>query len=138
MNKKPRSTISNYTRASLAFPVEKRNHALSFSAHFQASYADSFDDKTQEFKTEERFRWLDKAADENLSTRQIQKQIQEEKTDEVSSPLQKEVSMLHRDIRRKSDELLVRSLQGDEDALKHLKIIHNFIYGEENSHGKKL
>jgi hypothetical protein len=75
----PRSTVINYVRTARAFPPDSRNENLSFSAHFQASFADSFDDKTGAFASDNRFRWLDKAEKENLSTRAIAEGIQLEK-----------------------------------------------------------
>lgn len=70
LKQKP-STVSNYVRTARAFPQEKRDPKASFSIHFKASYADSYDDKTHEFDGEERFKWLEKAVDEDLSTRDL-------------------------------------------------------------------
>lgn len=77
--KQPASTIVNYTRTALAFPPEKREEGASFSIHFQASFADSLDDKTREFGGEKRFDWLEKAVDNNMSTRRLAEEIQMEK-----------------------------------------------------------
>jgi len=76
----PASTIVNYTRTALAFPPETREEGASFSAHFQASFADSLDEKTKEFQSDKRFEWLEKSIDENMSTRKLAEQIQIEKT----------------------------------------------------------
>ena len=78
--KQPPSTIVNYTRTALALPPETREEAATFSAHFQASFADSLDEKTREFQTDKRFEWLEKSIDENMSTRKLAEQIQIEKT----------------------------------------------------------
>lgn len=78
--KQPSTTIVNYTRTALAFPPESRDEGASFSAHFQASFADSLDEKTKEFNTDNRFEWLNKSIDENMSTRKLAEQIQIEKT----------------------------------------------------------
>lgn len=67
--KQPKSTITNYIRTGKAFPIEKRIPTLSFSHHFQSSFIDSFNG--EEFSSEERFKLVERAADENLSTRQI-------------------------------------------------------------------
>lgn len=77
--KQPPSTIVNYTRTALAFPPDKREEGASFSVHFQASFADSLDEKTREFGGEKRFDWLEKAVDENMSTRRLAEEIQMEK-----------------------------------------------------------
>lgn len=75
----PRSTVVNYVRTSKAFPPEKREPSVSFSHHFQASFADSYDEKKGEFNNTERFEWIEKAVEKNLSTRDIRDAIQEEK-----------------------------------------------------------
>jgi len=77
--KQPTSTIINYTRVALAFPPDKRDEGASFSLHFQASFADSLDEKDHNFDGEKRFKWLDKAIDENMSTRKLAEKIQTEK-----------------------------------------------------------
>jgi len=75
----PRSTVVNYVRTARAFPPEKRISALSFSHHFQASFEDSYDEKKGEFSTDNRFEMIEKAVDENLSTRDIRDEVQEKK-----------------------------------------------------------
>lgn len=75
----PRSTVVNYVRTARAFPQEKRDLAASFSIHFRASFADSYDDKTGEFNGEERYKWVEKAIDEGMSTRVLGDAIQREK-----------------------------------------------------------
>ncbi len=77
--KQPFGTVDNYIRTARAFPVEKRNPAMSFSHHFKASFADVYDEKTKTFLTEKRFEWLNKAQDERMSTRTLQANISEEK-----------------------------------------------------------
>jgi hypothetical protein len=74
-----RSTVINYVRTAKAFPPEKRIPTLSFSAHFQASYADSYDTQKGEFMSEKRFDWVEKAADEGFSTRKLAEEIKVEK-----------------------------------------------------------
>ena len=77
----PASTVASYVRVSRAFPRESRYQNLSFSHHFQASFADSYDESKGEFITDDRFGWIERASDENLSTRRIRAEIQEEKED---------------------------------------------------------
>lgn len=75
----PRSTVVNYVRTAKGFPADKREPSISFSHHFQASFADSYDEHKGTFATEKRFEWVEKAAEKNLSTRDIRDEIQEEK-----------------------------------------------------------
>jgi hypothetical protein len=66
-----RSTVANYVRVARAYPVEARDPMASFSLHLRASYADSYDEKTKEFSGNERFKWVQKAVDEKMSTRAL-------------------------------------------------------------------
>jgi hypothetical protein len=75
----PRSTVVNYVRTARAFPPEKREASLSFSHHFQASFADSYDERKGEFSTDKRFDWVETALEKQLSTRDIRDEIQEQK-----------------------------------------------------------
>jgi len=75
----PRSTVVNYVRAARAFPKETRNIEASYSIHFKAAFADSYDDKTGKFDGETRFKWVEKAVDEGMSTRILGDLIQREK-----------------------------------------------------------
>ena len=74
----PRSTVINYVRTARAFPMEQRSPAASFSLHMRASFADAYDEKTG-FQGDERFKWVDKAVDEGLSTREVGEAIQRDK-----------------------------------------------------------
>lgn len=71
----PSGTINNYIRTARAFSETERNPMLTFSHHFQASLADSYDSKTKQFQSKARYDWLDKAADQRLTTRQLNEQI---------------------------------------------------------------
>jgi hypothetical protein len=77
--KEPRSTVVSYVRVARAFPPEKREGVVPFSVHLACSFVDSYDEKTKSFNGENRYQWLEKAIDENLSTRKINYEIQEEK-----------------------------------------------------------
>lgn len=79
----PRSTVINYVRTARAFPTDKRDGQASFSIHFRASFADSYDDKLGIFNGEERFKWVEKAVDEGMSTRVLGDAIQREKQREL-------------------------------------------------------
>lgn len=78
----PASTIASYVRVARAFPVDRRDQTLSFSHHFQASFADSYDESKGAFVSENRFNWLERAADENLSTRRMREEIKENKSED--------------------------------------------------------
>lgn len=77
--KQPRSTVINYVRTAKAFPKEARSEEASFSIHFRASFADSYDEKKGEFEGDTRFTWVEKAIDEGMSTRTLGDAIQREK-----------------------------------------------------------
>jgi len=75
----PRSTVTNYVRASRAFPPGARVPHLSFTHHYQASFADSYDESKKEFATDTRFKVIENAADRKISTRQLKDEILESK-----------------------------------------------------------
>lgn len=75
----PRSTVTNYVRVAKAFPIETRIPHLSFTHHYQASFADSYDENKKEFATNTRFILLEEAASDNISTRQLKDRIHEQK-----------------------------------------------------------
>jgi len=119
--KQPVSTIVNYTRTAMAFPPEKREEGASFSIHFQASFADSLDEKSKEFDGDKRFDWLEKAVDNNMSTRKLAEEIQLQKSgvpeiqdaesekmfQEAQSAvmeIKKHVDNLYKDVRRNNDK----------------------------------
>ncbi len=133
--KQKKSTVVSYIRVAKAFPQETRNPAASFSAHYQASYADSFNDKTQEFTGEKRFVWIQKATDDNLSTREIAEGIQAEKRQLLSETDGDEVARAQDAIDKVKkmkillDGLLKAARKGDNDAYQKIIIIHDKIYG---------
>lgn len=69
------STIMNYVRVSKAYKPEERVANLSFSHHFTAAFADTYNDETGEFESNNRHNFLEKAVDEGLSTRDLKKEI---------------------------------------------------------------
>lgn len=74
---RPISTVNGLIRTARAFPPEKRVYSMPFYLHQQASYADSFDEKTKEFSGEDRFELIKKAEDEMFSYRDIAKELKE-------------------------------------------------------------
>lgn len=78
------STLVSYIRVSRAFPIDRRDEKASFSLHFQASFADKYNSESKNFSGEERFAWIDKAVDENLSSRSLARaihgEVEEKKT----------------------------------------------------------
>lgn len=79
----PRSTVVNYVRVARAFPKDRRDEQASFSIHFKAAFADSYNDKTGEFDADTRFKWVEKAVDEGMSTRVLGELIQRDKQREL-------------------------------------------------------
>lgn len=73
------STVNNYIRVARAFPPATRQANASFSLHFQAMAADSYDDGKEEFLSNRRFEYIEKAVEENMSTRKLQDQIKRDK-----------------------------------------------------------
>ncbi len=80
------ATLVSYVRVSRAFPVEKRSEKASFSLHFQASFADRLNSENKTFDGEARFDYLDRAVDENLSTRSLARLIHGEKEEVGEEP----------------------------------------------------
>lgn len=81
-----KSTVVNYVRTARAFPSEKRIPSLSFTHHFQASFADSYNEKDREFEGETRFEMIEKAADTQMSTRALQDEVKESKKEDYHEP----------------------------------------------------
>lgn len=73
-------TVTHYIRVAKAFPPRMRNPSLSFSHHYHASYADSYDEKKGGFSGGIRFLWIQKAADKALSANQLRELVKEDKT----------------------------------------------------------
>lgn len=131
------STVINYVRVAKAFPVDKRESLASFSAHFQASFADSFNDKSQEFNGEKRFTWIKKVAEEGMSVRELAHEIKQEKTKELAQT--DEEAAWKFDAMNKAGELiklieglLYYSKNGDKTAYDKLVGIYNKVYDSQN------
>lgn len=75
----PRSTVVSYVRVARAFPPEKREENVPFSTHLAASYIDPYSETSKDFQSENRFALLETAADNLLSTREVQHKVQQEK-----------------------------------------------------------
>lgn len=78
----PLSTVINYVRTARAFPAESRDPMLSFSHHLQASFADTYDEKTGEFSGEKRISWVAKSNIKNLSVKRLRSEMKEEQEKE--------------------------------------------------------
>lgn len=91
----PVSTVTGYVRVARAFPVDKRDPAISFSHCYQASFSDSYDEKSGQFSSEKRFDWIDKAIENNLSTRDLRDEIQEQKQKDEHPGLIEKCDMCH-------------------------------------------
>ncbi len=128
----PASTIANYIRVARAFPPEKRDPVASFSAHFQASFADKFNHKRKEFDGESRFKWIQEAADANLSTRQLADKIQAHRLEQggiskISADMVVDATTKVQNITFKLQNLL-HDVEIDQDRAAYEKIL--FIYKE--------
>lgn len=122
------STLVSYIRVSRAFPVETRDQGASFSLHFQASFADSYSQDSRDFDGVERFKWLEKALDDNLSTRSLAREIQESKQPVVEeghepSPYKRIAEELRRDI----NIIAKDAINGNEKSQNILEIIKRTI-----------
>lgn len=134
--KQPLSTTTNYIRVARAFPTEKRDPGASFSLHFQASFADSYNEDTKDFKSEKRFDWLAKAMDSNMSTRRLSQEIQKEKQRELIADGDTEAKnkqaikeVLH-DIQLSLGAIVQKAHEGSQSHFDKLVEIKNFIYGK--------
>ena len=133
--KQKRTTVASYIRTARAFPVEKREPSLSFSGHYQCSFADSFSDTDKTFDGEKRFAWAQKAVEEHLSTRAISNGIQAEKRDALLlSAGEEESNVQEAKDKTKEINLLLHGLlnavrRGDLEALIKIRDIYTKIYG---------
>jgi hypothetical protein len=123
--KLPPSTTANYIRVAKAFPPDKREELLTFSGHLEASFADSYNDSTGEFQGVKRFEWVKKAAEEQLPTRQLKKQISDSKQDDESI---REIDDYVRDIFQFIGSLKDKAKKGDKEALAKIHQIHILIF----------
>lgn len=130
------STLVSYIRVSRAFPPDKRELGASFSLHFQASFADSYNNETKKFDGDTRFELRNKAIDENMSTRTLAKHIQEEKAkrDDLISedPQVLYLKKIAEEIRKSVSILTKLSLQGNVHSQQILEKIQGII-NEYNS-----
>lgn len=83
----PYFTMVALRRTSRAFEISKRLPKLTWAHHFIASQVDSFDKDKQDFTTNDRFKWVEKADDENWSTVRLRKEIAEYKAKENADTL---------------------------------------------------
>lgn len=133
--KQARSTVINYVRVARAFPADKREPIVPFSTHFQASFADSYDEKSGTFKSDERFKWVEKAAVEGISTRELQKQIKEQKA--ITAGEDPAVAARNAEIEDKISSLMHylgalkdKAKAGDENAFSRILNIYQTVYAE--------
>jgi len=132
--KQPRSTVINYVRVARAFPLEKREPIVTFSAHFQASFADSFDEKSGTFKSNERFKWIKKVAEDQLSTRQLAKEIKEARYLEAGESDEKAAKKADVDTKVHTLMQYLGSLRdkanlGDDESYQRILSVYNTVYG---------
>lgn len=132
----PYSTIANYIRVAKAFTPNERDIGASFSLHFQASFADSYSEDAGGFVGNERFNWLAKAVENNMSTRKLASEIQRSKqrdliSDGDETALRKqEVKEVMHDIQRVLAVFVGKANEGSEENLNKLKKVKDFVYGQ--------
>ena len=69
-------TMQHYRRVSRAFPSDDmRNWNLSWTHYLIASFADSFNKGKKQFDSENRFKWLEDAHDNNWTTSRLEAEI---------------------------------------------------------------
>ena len=69
------STVGTWIRTARAFPLEKRIPTLSFTHHYRASFADSYDRSANEFEGDDRFSFLEQADAANWAVRDLQEEV---------------------------------------------------------------
>lgn len=131
--KQPRSTVANYVRVARAFPPDKRLAIVPFSTHYQASYADSYDEKTKTFSGEERFALVQKAADENLSVRQVIREMKSQKllaqqTDAELVKMIGDAEQMSHSVQAHFGVLRDKVKAGDKDAFEKLHNEYQLIF----------
>lgn len=122
--KLPPSTVSNYIRAAKAFPSDKRDPLVSFSAHLEASFSDSYNDKTGIFDGINRFDWIEKAVAEQIPTRQLKREIALSKED---NPEKGHIVSMSQMIMHFIGALKDKAVKGDLEAKAKLENVYTFI-----------
>lgn len=133
-----RSTVVNYLRTAKAFSSEQRIPSVSFSAHFQSSFADSYDTTKGEFVSNNRFKWIEKAADEGLSTRRLAEGIKVEKRtaageDPDNAFREVDTSTKIDAIKQHLEILQFKIGLGNIDAYEDIKTIYGQIFKKRTS-----
>lgn len=124
--KLPASTVSNYIRAAKAFPSDKRDPLVSFSAHLEASFSDSYDDKTGVFDGINRFTWIQKAVEQQIPTRQLKREIASSKE---GSEEKTEIVQMVSHIMHFIGALKEKAIKGDIESKEKLGKIYEGLYG---------
>lgn len=73
-----RVTIESCRRVARAFPKDTRNFNLSWTHYFIASFTDSYKKGEAKFEGDNRFKWVEKANDENWSTTRLAQEIKKD------------------------------------------------------------
>lgn len=128
-----KSTVINYVRTAKAYPIEKREPMVSFSAHYHASFADSLNDRTNTFDGEKRFEWIKRAAEEGLSVREITHGIQKEKREELAKNNEEEAYKFDAhnkgtELKSLIDGLMLGARQGDKEAYEKLVAVYKKVF----------
>src|SRR3990167_7527005 len=123
--KLPPSTATNYIRVARAFPPNTREELTTFSGHLEASFADSYDDKTGTFEGNKRFDWVKKAAEENMPTRLLKREISESKEE---NSLKTAVELTVNEIFKYIVALKEKAIKGDVEARARIEQLHSELY----------
>lgn len=125
--KQPPSTVVNYARTAKAFPSESRDENVSFTLHYQASLADSYDSKTGKFDGNKRFEMLNRAISENMSTRQLAETIQAEKNPQIPETVDPEYQIARDKVARIKAKLseLLDNIKNNENKTTNLDTLEN-------------
>ena len=124
--RQPRSTIVNYIRAAKAFPQDTRNPMATFSAHLEASFSDSYDEKEGKFITNNRFEWINKVTENSLSTRQLHREIQSVKPENLEN---ENIKLKVTEIMRYLGATKDKALRGEEESKNVIFALHEQLYG---------
>ena len=72
-------TVENYRRVARAFRESKRHWKLAWTHYFIASYTDSFRKGQGKFDKKERYKWIEKAHDNNWTTTRLKEEVKKKK-----------------------------------------------------------
>jgi len=125
-----RPTVENYRRVSRAFPESKRNWKLSWTHYFIASYTDSFKRGANKFDADERYKWIEKAHDNNWTTTRLKEEIKKKKA--FTGKKDASVFDYYEEYLKKTRNILMHIEKARLNEAERMKLIHMLldIYNE--------